>query len=104
MSTWVQHKSGIGEKWEVFVENQQEWCVFAKDNQSSLRGSLYHYLPNSEYVRCEAPEVWEEVKVKLVRGNGRVDVCTENGPIAAMRVHGPNYRVKSLVMEKRRAL
>ena len=52
---YVQHKSGIGEIWEM-VEwiRDYEWKVMAKMDKVD-----YHYLPKSEYIEVPAPEQWE---------------------------------------------
>jgi hypothetical protein len=56
MKQYVQHVSGVGEKWEVHgvaynsVDNNTDWQVVGKS-----RAGLYHYLPKSEYRICEPP-------------------------------------------------
>lgn len=60
MSTWVQHMSGQGEKWELSDDqspcDRGEWRVESKE----VRGA-YLYLPQSEYVECSPPEKWQDV-------------------------------------------
>lgn len=56
---WVQHISGQGEKWEVVVDNAgnaYQWWV-----RSGPAPCGWHYLPKSEYVLCDPPEVWRDV-------------------------------------------
>ncbi len=55
---WVQHISGVGEKWEVLTEEQRHWRT--KD------GDIFMWLPKSEYRLCEPPEVWRDVTEECV--------------------------------------
>lgn len=58
MAQWVQHKSGIGDKWEVITNLMAiDWTVKAKVN------GVVHRLPKSEYVLCEPPkqERWVDI-------------------------------------------
>ena len=64
---YVQHMSGIGEKWEVAERNDAsdvhfEWIVKAK-----VLSAGHHYLPKSEYHEVPAPERWERCeKLRLI--------------------------------------
>lgn len=65
---YVQHKSGIGEKWKVAVlsydpPSSAQWRVWREE------GHDYHYLPKSEYVPCDPPEKWEDVTEKCQSPN-----------------------------------
>ncbi|MDI3463677.1 MAG: hypothetical protein OJF50_002498 [Nitrospira sp.] len=60
MSTWVQHKSGIGEKWKVDEREPDE--SYFDDTWSCLRDERVNLLlPKSEYVECSPPETWQDV-------------------------------------------
>ena len=54
MTRYVQHKSGIGEKWEVRNECAITWDCTGADNYAL-------YLPKSEYVEVPAPDRWVDV-------------------------------------------
>ena len=68
---YVQHVSGIGEKWEVAERIDAsdvhfEWIVKAK-----FVSAGHHYLPKSEYHEVPAPERWERVgpsTIVIVKG------------------------------------
>lgn len=57
---YVQHISGVGEKWELDGKRSDEyesgidWCVKAKNEG-------LHFLPKSEYRLCDPPERWVDV-------------------------------------------
>lgn len=56
---WVQHKSGQGEKWKT--ENWSEDNEYSDDVWVVHRDiKVNFFLPKSEYIECEAPEVWTE--------------------------------------------
>ena len=48
MTRYVQHKSGMGEKWEVRNEYAITWDCTGADNYAL-------YLPKSEYIEVPAP-------------------------------------------------
>ena len=70
---WVQHVSGVGEKWRVSEEesptwmksscrpSNMEWLVCDK-----MYGVPSHLLPKSEYRLCEPPEQWEPIGEHVV--------------------------------------
>ena len=70
---YVQHKSGVGEKWELgsscrerMSDRYKDWDVLSKD------GKTLHFLPKSEYIICEPPE-WRDVTGDLrIAEHGRV--------------------------------
>ena len=51
---YVQHKSGIGEKWEVCSDTLNTWTV-----RSTESGLGVFTIPKSEYIEVPAPEQWE---------------------------------------------
>lgn len=51
---WVQHKSGIGEKWRVVCRIEDRYVV-----SNPIGPDLQ--LPKTEYIPCEPPERWENV-------------------------------------------
>lgn len=55
-SRWVQHISGQGEKWKVDRENDYQWGIVPRES-----GIGFHYLPKSEFILCDPPEVWKDV-------------------------------------------
>lgn len=61
---YVQHKSGIGEKWEIMCQNICQYG--AKHEMKDAIGA--HWLPKSEYVPCEPPERWEDVTSEYEAG------------------------------------
>ncbi len=77
MAKWVQHKSGVGEKWEVFLELDTCLKVRAKED--------FYFLPKSEYIECDPPERWVDVTEKcMVSQDGAVYhnghfTCPSNG-------------------------
>ena len=68
---YVQHMSGQGEIWLVqdwpdYLANPNlDWCVH-RDGQGRL------YLPKSEYVRCEPPEVWTNITSRVTIDDGDI--------------------------------
>ena len=71
ITRYVQHKSGQGEKWELahpveMVRIYEEWSVRKKDRTGNF------YLPASEYILCDPPEVWRDVTEDMA------DLITEN--------------------------
>ena len=58
---WVQHVSGMGEKWEVVDEDNEEFQVRMKRDKSDS-----HWLPKSEYRLCAPPEQWEPIGEHVV--------------------------------------
>lgn len=59
MARYVQHKSGIGEKWQICGEGgntikQELYFVAFRDGQLLQ-------LPKSEYILCEPPKEWKDV-------------------------------------------
>lgn len=56
MSTWVQHRSGQGDKWKVETKNDHFWEV-SDNNQDHW----FLRLPLKEYVECSPTEEWEDV-------------------------------------------
>ena len=64
MTRYVQHKSGIGEKWEVRNECAITWDCTGADTYAL-------YLPKSEYVEVPAPDRWVDVTAECeVQANG----------------------------------
>ena len=61
MIRYVQHKSGIGETWEVIPEDHNEVAYRVRGKQRAIHPALVHYLPKSEYVEVPAPERWVDV-------------------------------------------
>lgn len=59
MPQWVQHMSGIGEKWELAIqtgiEDSHIWAVQYPGKMLPV------YFPKSEYILCEPPNEWEDV-------------------------------------------
>jgi len=57
-SQWVRHFSRQGDIWTLRrgVGSESQWCVQSKNERDG-----YHWLPKSEYVLCEPPEVWVDV-------------------------------------------
>src|SRR6478735_292134 len=53
---YVQHKSGIGEKWKVTIENVGQWGCCSGSQVFDM-----HWLPKYEYVLCDPPERWVDV-------------------------------------------
>ena len=53
---WVQHVSGMGEKWEVKDDEDKSWWVTTLGQRH-----IAYRLPKSEYRLCEPPERWEDV-------------------------------------------
>lgn len=53
MPRYVQHKSGVGEKWKVFSEEPLKWGCY--------RRGISLGLPKSEYIECPPPEQWVDV-------------------------------------------
>ena len=53
MSKYVQHKSGVGEKWKVEGEEEDVWYI--------KREPFNLWLPRSEYLEVPGPERWEDV-------------------------------------------
>ncbi len=76
---WVQSKySKDAPKWNVIEEIPGEYAVLAQiPNVLSNR----HWLPKSEYVECEAPEVWEDI----------TDECTYGVHIGHTHLKGHMY-------------
>ena len=56
MSRYVQHQSGMGEKWEVDADAGIAWRINAKGCDT-----MYYYLPKSEYLEVPAPDRWVDV-------------------------------------------
>ena len=63
MRKYVQHISGQGEKWEVWVptdggdyDDKKQWLV-----KEPTQSTLIYYLPRSEYREVLAPEKWVDV-------------------------------------------
>ena len=52
MTRYVQHKSGVGKKWEVLDDYDDSWRV---DKQGTVSKAACHWLPKSEYVEVPAP-------------------------------------------------
>lgn len=70
-SRWVQHISGQTKKWELYDAEYNhdsrvpDWLV--------KRPSGNHYLPKSEYVLCDPPEIWLDVtKACEILENGSI--------------------------------
>lgn len=63
MARYVQHKSGIGEKWQICGEGgntiKQELYFVAFSDGQLLQ------LPKSEYILCEPPKEWKDVTDKF---------------------------------------
>lgn len=102
---WVCHKSGQGEKWKVAenYKSKSSWCVYAKDETE-----FYHYLPQSEYIECDPPEVWVECtrnKVEIYGSDCRHLITLANSWTFASLDHGYHWawRDNALVIERRQA-
>ena len=64
---YVQHKSGVGEKWELAAMQQSpNWKAWVAPHNEKDGGLLY--LPKSEYLICEPPEEWRDVTGRLTAG------------------------------------
>lgn len=57
MERWVQHISGLGDKWEVLDEWRSEWKVRAE----ATSPAEFYCVPKSEYVLCDPRERWVDV-------------------------------------------
>jgi hypothetical protein len=66
---WVQHISGIGEKYEV-RDYDQVWLVRTGEKSPD------YYLPKSEYRLCPPPEVWRDCikDVAVVICDGKLNI------------------------------
>lgn len=110
MTTWVRHISGQGEKWEVrdceYNKGiRADYLVNSKD-MSSHSDTRYHWLPKSEYIPCEPPEQWDEMPVTLFALSAIehwVQMQDRTRTIGKVWFFSEGYRVKSLVVEKRRS-
>jgi len=62
MSKWVQHKSGVGEKWKLrdCAYNDQDHKTWVLEPNFSI-ASNFMELPRSEYIEVSPPVVWEDV-------------------------------------------
>lgn len=59
---WVQHVSGQGEKFELKADRLHEGVAWmAKIAGTPDNNCMSWYLPKSEYVLCDPPEVWRDV-------------------------------------------
>ena len=68
MKRYVQHKSGIGEKWVVYNDTTHTWTV-----RSAKSGLGAFNIPKSEYREVPAPEHWERCGsgvVSILHGGG----------------------------------
>lgn len=65
MSRYVQHKSGVGEKWALASNDWYHNEDLAQKSWAARRDGTVYYLPKSEYIECEPPERWERVKVSV---------------------------------------
>lgn len=96
VNQYVQHKSGVGEKWEVASDtynarpNQADFMV-----KSGVEGAGYHWLPKSEYCLCEPPEEWRDVTEDiLVVSRGEYSNLVYGGEI--VRVDKGLYRLRKV--------
>lgn len=55
----VQHKSGVGRKWEVDKELENTWCT-------KIVGPTNYYLPKSEFIQVQPDEELEDVTAEYV--------------------------------------
>ena len=58
MSQWVQHISGQGSKYRVTKSDNNLWGC---DKNMPTHNFYNLYLPKSEYILCDPPEVWIDV-------------------------------------------
>jgi len=91
MSQWVRHISGQGEKWEVIHEHQNDAAFRVKGKRLEIHPTLEHYLPKSEYVRCEPPEQW----VDMTAGCTASAMQVYHGDLA-IHIYAPNYRLRKV--------
>ena len=75
----------MGDKFLVTGENTYNEFVVR-----SMSGDTLHYLPKSEYVLCDPPEVWNDVTEKC-SWNDRKNLFVNGGSICF-----PNYRVRKV--------
>lgn len=59
---WVEHISGMGEKWPVSNEWTHRW--------EARKNDVTTLLPKSEYRLCDPPEVWNDVTEECDIGEG----------------------------------
>lgn len=115
MAQWVQHKSGIGEKWEVGARDPSSsdtWMI-SRPHQFNL------FLPKSEYVLCDPPQSrWVDVTAEcepccgngLIHGELQLNMPITQSPQSRYRLrkvlleHGPTATQKyAFVVEKERS-
>lgn len=80
MTKYVQHKSGVGEKWEVIAEHDNDAAYRVRGKRLDIHPTLEHYLPKSEYLEVPAPERWEDVTDRcgqIVEGDNRCCILYE---------------------------
>lgn len=92
------------EKWLVTGETFYEWLINPRVEHCSS-----HFVPKSDYIPCQAPEQWEPVEVRMIGCNSGdgiliVSPCDDKvgGVIGTINFHSPGYRVRSLVVERRK--
>ena len=104
MKQYVQHMSGQGEKFklsDVPLIDERMWrCEF--------KGATYHnddyYLPKSEYILCDPPEVWEDVTRECAPNNASIYHADQMRPgeiciHTAQWRHEGVYRVKKMTCQ-----
>ncbi len=91
LKQWVQHISGQGKK-----RKATDWGELWRAEQV-LGLSNHAFLPKSEYVLCEPPEVWVEVKTTTSNNYVYLDGSYFIGEVKL----APLYRIKSIVIERK---
>jgi hypothetical protein len=86
MAKWVQHISGQGQKWKLVENQSDQWCW-----GTVVVGCSNYYLPKSEYVECDPPERWEDVRVR-VASNGWSICGIEEDYNRIIAIPEPGYR------------
>ena len=95
MSTWVQHKSGQGNKYEAMEKREEYWAVSSKSNCWYLR------LPLDEYIECSPPEhEWVDVTAECDWGNAGEGLEATIFHSGLRLLAGRGYRVRKVELYK----
>jgi len=88
---WVQHKSGMGEKWKVDRDEFSfTWLCWGTADD---KGPYTCHLPKSEYVPCPPPERWVDVTEEC-EWNERKYMFIHNGRECGTAYHIRKVKVK----------